>query len=222
MDKDIIKSFTKNEFRKDMYNAIVNNACIKPYYDIMGYVIRTKAWNDALTGIRRSDKYKSFSEKRDEICFELIRAIKELDLSEDSYREWHNKTLCFLEDNYNMSVGIGQKFVNMSIKYISFLELGYDIKLFDNLDFFNIDFDLDIPVDFNILAWTKCVSADNNDIVSLMPNVSNWSAISKYDDYSQLQIITKAKMRELYDNMHYTILECETMLWNNLKRLQVV
>jgi|GEM_PF-1908964 len=213
----IAKNFIENEFSEEILRRI--NQDNDDYSFLKEYVIRSKAWNDAMIRAKYSDEYMRFSQERDNIYRSIVKRIEAMPLSEDKYRQWHKQTLEDLKNNYLIEYGIGQKLVNMSLKYICFLEIEYKIVLFDNLDFAIISRDLDVPIDSYILNWIKYVSADCSDDTNILSRVQNWNSITEYDDYEELQSVIKSKLKESRNLDYNNILERETAIWINLKKL---
>ncbi len=215
---NIVKLFIESGFRGEILRKINLNNNVDNNY-LKEYVIKSKAWNDAMIRARFEPDYNNYSKNRDAIYRSIVERIEMMPSSEDKYRKWHKKTIEGLKNNYSIGYGVGQKLVNMSLKYICFLELEYKTVLFDNLDFANISYDLDVPIDSYILNWIKYVSADCSDDTNLLSRVQNWNSISEYDDYEELQRVIKSKLNESKHLDYNNILERETQIWINLKKL---
>ncbi len=141
-----------------------------------------------------------------------------LELTETEYRKWHRDLLEILRKKYQISIGVGQKLVNMTIKYLFCLELGYRKRLFDNLNFTQCGFDVDIPIDSYVLDWAKNNSALDTEYNYLFKKNYCWNKISSYGDYLELQKIIKGKLRESIGKGQKNIFGYETLVWNNLKK----
>ena len=179
----------------------VINASIHDEPDTLIKACIARAYQDAS---RRVGYELSEKETATQAIFDAVKEMHNCDRSQDSFNEWHKETCSkILPKNGNNEYGKAQKWLNMSLKYLSVV---YSIlKITENQDhdfvkFYeehntNYEKFFHIPIDSYIcdaLAWSKIAGINQDDTSLHMPSKTNskprkdFSEIaSPYDDYIQ-------------------------------------
>ncbi|MCR5755720.1 MAG: hypothetical protein K6G30_13025 [Acetatifactor sp.] len=216
-DLSIAKNFIDEEFSETMRRALEGEIRPKNKARLMEYVLKNKAWNDTII----YEKKKSGSpilKNKDVVCDTFIEEMKKLDDDYIDYQSWHESALKRLaEDYFGSKYGMAQKYINMSIKYIYFLELVYGVELFDiSLKEFERDFD--VPIDSFILKWVIYNSVTDSEFVDRAGEISSWNKMDS-NTYFFIQEKTKELLRKKYGNAA-SILIAETLIWSGIKDLK--
>ena len=214
-EKEIAKKFIEDEFSKTMCQKLENGKIDNK--DLVDYVLKNKAWNDTII-YERKKKGSPVLKKKDKVFEALFDGL--LNLNEHSdYQSWHKVTLNNLSENYfENKFGMAQKFLNMSIKYLFFLELVYNIKL-ENvtaLKLFKEDFD--VPIDSFILKWLAYNSIGDEEFVKRANEITGWNKM-KSNIYDFLQDKIKQLLKNIYGETS-SVLVAETIVWSEIKDLK--
>ena len=208
--QEIAKNFIESQFSQEMMISIRENEIEK----IKKYVVETKAWSDATISLNYQNKV---IDNKDQICKLLLTRFADLP-NENSFILWHKNTLGQLKD-LGMNLGMGQKIINMAAKYFYFLEIGFELKLFEySLDDYKDSFD--IPLDSYILKWFIYNSQFDDDFSTYGNEFSAWSKLTSDDVYYEF---LQPKIKELMNKREASdlpLLCSETLVWENIKKLK--
>lgn len=192
-----INSFYQHNFSKEMRGKIEhhNIAFISDdENDVLSYCIRL-AWKDAMFYERMHKT--AYNEKKDHKS-EIIKVIRYYfsDISNGDFKDfdtWH-ESVCNSTD-YHMTVGIWQKLINMTFKYV------YCIRKYYQAELGNFQFDqCHMPLDSNILRFFE------------YPD--KWNQLT-YQRYSDIQ---KDIMRELAQGSKIkSRIEGDFIIWEKYK-----
>ena len=199
MDKriKIAKSFIDDEFKTKI--ELVKN---KKVSEIIDLVIKEKAFDGAAIGRRRQKE--TFADRKDVMCQIVEEQLKALNRIED-FEKWHKETV--------------EKLINLSVKYLYFLEIGYDLECFENVSFKNFENSFHVPIDSYILKWFIFNSNAADGFDDYGNKIVAWSNLSDIDTYYDfLQPKIKTKMKTVKPKL--PILCIETIIWSNIKALK--
>ena len=222
--KIIAKSFIIDEFSEVMEKKVNSkNKTLEDREKIIEYVVKTKAWNDATIYERYNINSALFKNKdknsiKDSIINYLTNRIDDLGSDDCNYNDWINDVIRYLISNYKMTFGVAQKLVNMSIKYLYFLELGYDYRLFDDKLLSDYQDEFDVPIDSYILKWTLLNSLFDEILKENVNKLSVWNKINNKDVYQLLQERAKYLLKETFPQ--YPILIAESEVWSLIKPMK--
>lgn len=215
-DSEIAKKFIEEEFSESMKQSLVDFEA-NNRDELIDYVIKNKAWNDTII-YERMKKKSQILKKRDDVCEALIKEIRKLNNS-SRFQLWHKSTLERLaKDFFEANYGMAQKFLNMSIKYIYFLELAYGITLIDKLSFGVFKEDFDVPIDSFILKWLIYNSVEDQEFFERAEEITSWNKM-KNSIYPFVQKKAKELFKERYGECG-SVLIAETLVWSGIKRLK--
>ena len=209
------KKFISEQFSKKMLKLFDNEPVDAYKDDIINYVIKTKAWNDAFIYTKKTDSYKAVEEKQNDIVSYMKRGFEKI--QSISFKVWHKKTVEELVAYYGFTHGTAQKFLNMSVKYFYFIEIGYEIKCFAGIELKKFEKDFDIPIDSYILNWLVYNSVDDSEKAEkiLKYNIKSWNAINSVS-YRPIQEMVKNLLRETYGDDDGSLLFYETEVWEKI------
>ena len=217
--QEIAKMFIESEFNKNIQDIISMDMSHKDKKKMIKYVIETKAWNDAT--IR--ERYKGESDvliNKDRIVDYVTDKINRLSNEYIDFREWHKKVMDDLA-GLNMSCGLAQKLINMSIKYIYFLGVGYDCIVLENNKSITIYQEkFDVPIDSYILKWILYNSLFDKKIKDSLEKLSVWTELKNREIYHLLQERAKYLLREAFPQ--YPILIAESKVWRQIKSIKTI
>ena len=211
MDKriKIAKSFIDDEFKTKI--ELVKN---KKVSEIIDLVIKEKAFDGAAIGRRRQKE--TFADRKDVMCQIVEEQLKALNRIED-FEKWHKETVEELIKH--TTLGVAQKFINLSVKYFYFLEIGYDLECFENVSFKDFENSFHVPIDSYILKWFIFNSNAADGFDDYGNKIVAWSNLSDKDTYYDfLQPKIKTKMKTVKPKL--PILCIETIIWSNIKALK--
>ena len=212
-EKQIAIDFLKSEFSNDIINVLKNNSDNNKD-EIIKYVIETKAWKDM--SIR--ERYKGSSKilkNKTEICSFLKSEIA--NLSKKEYKDWFESVYVEVNQKYGLNIGLTQKLVNMTLKYFYFIEIGYDVHLFDKVSFGKLATEYDIPIDSYVLKWFLY------NIVSDDPEkargITSWTKMVDLAMYYDLQRKIKDLLKIRIVGVDSYLIS-ETIVWNGIKKIR--
>ena len=183
---------TEDSTKEEKILAAVNRA----YIDTASHVLHIPNGNEAF---------------REKGTGEIIKAIEEYDKSEQTFSKWH-ETICntLTDRKFNVTYGIAQKWVNMTMKYLWLLdELPEGVK----------SEDLHIPIDRYIIdaLWEyDCIELPikkgNRSYLYKNPSdyVAPWSEWNNYKSYNALQEQAKSV---IINKFNISPIEWESKAW---------
>jgi len=209
-NKEIAKDFIEKQFSKEMMHRINND--FPKANELIDYVIG-KAWKDA-TPYERKISGSKIIEKRNKISEFLSSEIKKLDDCND-YRNWYKEVLENLSEEYlGKNYGVAQKLLNMSVKYVYFLEIGYEKQLFSGGSIRRFEDDFDVPIDRFMLNWFLYNALGDEEVANKVGIITCWNKI-EYKTYLFLQPKIKDLLKRKYDR---PILISETEVWSSINK----
>jgi hypothetical protein len=215
-EEKIAKDFIDEEFSKAMKVNLEAGLAIDKK-TLLEYVLKSKSWNDTII-YERMKSGSQILKNRDAVCKAFTEEIKKLKKS-SNFQSWHDTTLKRLGNEFfEKNIGLAQKYLNMSIKYLYFLEVAYKINLIDNLSLEWFKNDFDIPIDSFILKWVLFNSVGDEEIEAKAEKISSWNKMQN-DIYPFLQEKTKKLLNERYCE-NSSILVAETIVWGGIKKLK--
>ena len=216
-EREIAIDFITSEFDNSICKNIENHIEDKKN-EILDYIFMSKAWNDAMIYAKKHKGYANIKEKQESVLNYIKNKFNELS-SNVNYDVWCKEALLELSCNFfDNRYGVTQKYFNMSIKYIYFIEKGYDFNLFSNIFFKRYERNFDIPIDSFVLKWLIYNSIDDEEILEKAESITSWNGMNK-DIYPFLQSKLKNKMREMYSG-YDSDLFIETHIWDKIKYLK--
>lgn len=207
---------------EDFYNKFFSKAAKEGKEVPLEYCIN-KAWADATQRERFYGQRSKIIEHKNDFKKTLKDNIEKILAAETGekkssfdYDNWH-KELCSNED-YGMTCGMWQKFINMTFKYMYCYKICQDENLFSNIEFENCH----CPIDSVIAqrAVTLCIVCGfepSDEIVSIARSGEiNWNKMGK-DQYKTVrENIQKIKNEFTINNpdtVHPTELEFDFLFW---------
>lgn len=194
-----VKAFYDQAFSKEIKQKIENNKIDFMNHsdrDVLSYCIN-KAWVDAVMYERMQPSYKDKSDNKGQIVgiiykfFETVIAGKEV-----NYSKWHRDTC--ENSMYGMSVGLWQKLINMTFKYVYCVR-----EHFSEISTFDFE-QCHIPLDSYILDWFGF-------------NDKKWNKIADYDEYITIQRCIKEALKKQDIN---SLLEGDFIVWEQSKAIK--
>ena len=210
--KEIAKDFIKGEFSSSMCKLIQKGKA--ELKDVINYVIKTKAWKDA-TIRDRFNKNSDIRKSKETITDYVVKCVNELGTNTFQYRTWHTKVMKQLKLNYGMNIGMSQKLINMAIKYLYFLEIGYDFKCFSDFSLLNFQNEFDVPIDSYILKWVLLCSVNDTKINKDGGVKCAWTELDDMEVYKLLQEKAKQLLKKAFPT--YPAIVAESVTWNYIK-----
>ena len=212
----IAKEFIDEQFSKAMKMSLETGLTIDKK-TLLEYVLKSKSWNDTI-GYERRKSGSQILKNRDDVCEAFTEEIKKLNES-SNFQSWHDGALKLLAEKFfEKNIGMAQKYLNMSIKYLYFLEIAYEINLIDNLSLERFKDVFDVPIDSFILKWVLFNSVGDEEIEAKAEKISSWNKM-RNDIYPFLQKKTKELLNERYCEIS-SILVAETIVWDGIKKLK--
>ncbi len=216
MDKNVAKEFIIDEFSKAMKHYL-NNDGAKGNDKLLDYILKTKAWNDTII-YEKTKKGSKILNNKGAVCKAFIEEIQKLNVS-SNYHKWLEDVLKYLSKEYfEDKYGMAQKYVNMSIKYLYFLEVAYERKLIDNLSLECFKDSFDVPIDSFILKWLIYNSVNDQEFIDRADEITSWNKMS-LDVYPFLEKKVKTLLNETYKETD-SILIAESLAWSSIKELK--
>ena len=215
-EKQKAHSFINDFFSREKMNQISQNMASKDKKEILRYIVENKAWVDTTIRERKKDQSEVINNKQQIVKY-MIDRLNELGRDGKSFKSWHRETISGL-DSYGMKLGLAQKFINMSIKYIYFLELGFGCEVFEDKSISEYQDEFDVPIDSYILKWVLFNSLFEEEINKNANELSVWTEIVDEEVYRLLQDRAKSLLEERFPKVPILIAESE--VWNRVKTIK--
>lgn len=194
------------------FNELTRHAVWRAYRDAASHVLSVK------------DEYKD--EKKQEgtkLIVEFISSLDDKKISDydNAHRDLCNKIMkiyavngtylyagsgIYKDDNRKMTIGIAQKWINMSVKYFYLLSFVNDKSSLFSSSFHNYIKDFHVPLDSIMLdRIDKKLKINKKDF-----GIESWSKADNYDAYLEYQNAVKDKIPKEYQSA--LDWECDTWL----------